>query len=144
MTGDQKRSKSLNLALRILGAGASFWVAYYFFTHRLTGAAPLVIGIVGVIGFRALVRANSIPGLKGIPESAFKLRPVFRDLAKAAGLVLAGFVWVGLGALAVRYRYLPDSIAGATMGIFPGLGLIVWGFGYLLRAQVRAMRGGPP
>ena len=114
------------------------WNRYY----RGTPLTTLLLGLGGVILFRSMVRANKVPGFERQDETAFKLRPVLKELAKGAGFVLAGFVCIAISALGVRFRVIPDSYTTVLLFLVPSLGLIGWGFILLLRATARAMWGG--
>jgi hypothetical protein len=135
-----------NLILRaVLVVGlCAFLVIWnrYFWTHRMTTAATLLLGLGGVILFRSMVRANIVPGFERQDESAFAWRRVFKDLAKAAAFILGGFVFVAVGASAVRLRFLPDTYFGVFVFLIPAFGLLGWGFFLFIRAMSRAMVGG--
>jgi len=130
------------IAIRAAGVVTGLCLIYWLWTHELTPAATLLMGIGGVLLARWFSRQRLAPNPFGDAQRNFALRPVWSDLLKSGACFAATLIWAASGALAVRYHKLPDTewVVYGLVGV-PLIALLL-GFTFFLgRAALRAMYG---
>jgi hypothetical protein len=128
---------------RVLLGVASLAALYVLWRNPPAGIATVLLGVCAVFLARGMHRSGFVANPLGDTRD-YSVRPVLADLSRFIVLLGAGFLWVALAAYAIRLKRIPDTWVGVSLGIGPGLALLLLGIVYLGKAMLRFQFGGTP
>ena len=138
-------------ALVVIAFGGAIYVLFSASSVPLpignsSSSRAVVVVLVGALGAwlgRSIYRSRLTSNPLG-NDRDFSLRPAAIAALKALCLFVASLAAGALGAYCVKHEYIPDSPAGATLALGPGLLLLLASIIYLVIAAVRFQFGRQP